>query len=82
MEELFQASGTRNQEIITILIPDKVDFKLKKFPRDKGHYFNQWNNKSSKHYNLKHYIYIYTHNFIKIVLLDLKRHTRRLTPIY
>lgn len=70
MERLLEASETRNQASITILIPNKIGFKLK-------------TNKQSQEIRKDNSYSMYvpncgTSNFIKI-RLDLKRH--RLSPM-
>ena len=37
-KKIFHAKGNQKKVGVTILIPDKIDFKLKTITRDKGHY--------------------------------------------
>ena len=37
-KKIFHANGNQKKAGVAILISDKIDFKIKTIPRDKGHY--------------------------------------------
>ena len=37
-KKIFHANGNQKKPGVSILIPDKIDFKIKAITRDKGHY--------------------------------------------
>ena len=39
-KNVFQANGNQNRAAVAIPLSDKIDFKIKKFIRNKGHYPN------------------------------------------